>query len=263
MNKILVTNDEVTLLEADEKLKVTLSDKFDLFDIVKLKIECLEDTQLEVIHKNKKESKIDIVIEVNENVNLSIFEIKDEKNIKVQYRYYLNKNSNLLVHKFYDCDIVKELDIVNLNGENATINYNLKTISKDKQKFDVVVYHNYSNTISNINHNGVNIKDGSLNFNLTGIVYNKIINCELEQASRIITFNNNKCNINPNLLIEENDVIANHSALIGKINEEELFYLMSRGINKVDALNLIIKGFLLEGIDEKEKVSEFIDRYWR
>ena len=38
MNKILVTNDEVTLLESDEKLNVTLSDKFDLFDIVKLKI---------------------------------------------------------------------------------------------------------------------------------------------------------------------------------------------------------------------------------
>ena len=38
MNKILVTNDEVTLLESDEKLNVTLSDKFDLFDIVKLNI---------------------------------------------------------------------------------------------------------------------------------------------------------------------------------------------------------------------------------
>lgn len=50
----------------------------------------------------------------------------------------------------------------------------------------------------------------------------------------------------PELEIENNEVKASHSASVGKIDEEQLFYLESRGVEKRDAENLIIKGFLGE-----------------
>lgn len=48
----------------------------------------------------------------------------------------------------------------------------------------------------------------------------------------------------PNLEILENDIKAGHAATVGRINELELFYLMSRGIPEDKAKHLIIGGFL-------------------
>ena len=44
------------------------------------------------------------------------------------------------------------------------------------------------------------------------------------------------------MFISEEDVTAIHSSTIGSINEEDLFYLMSRGISYNDSVKLIIKG---------------------
>lgn len=48
----------------------------------------------------------------------------------------------------------------------------------------------------------------------------------------------------PELEIEANQVKASHSAAVGKVDEEQMFYLASRGINEKEAKNIIIKGFL-------------------
>lgn len=48
----------------------------------------------------------------------------------------------------------------------------------------------------------------------------------------------------PMMDIQEYDVTALHEAKTGKIAEEELFYLMSRGINEQDAMGLIVNGFV-------------------
>ena len=58
------------------------------------------------------------------------------------------------------------------------------------------------------------------------------IGCVANQNNRIINLSDNKCEINPNLLIEENDVEANHSAHIGRFSNDEMFYLQSRGFPK-------------------------------
>lgn len=263
MNKIRVINEQVLFEESDELIEVTLSDKLDIFDIIKLQIKVLKDTDIEIYYENEKESKLDVLINVNDDVNCNLYELKKENDVKIQYKYYLGARSNLQVHKFYNCNIVKELDIIELNGEYANIEYKFHTISTNTQKYDLVVYHNSRCTKSNIINKGVNIEDGSLVFNITGVVYNGIVDCVLNQNNRIITMNDNKCNINPNLLIEENDVEANHAALIGKFNENEIFYLMSRGIKREDAVRLLTKGFLTDETVFNDDIQNIIDTYWR
>ncbi|MEM2652561.1 MAG: SufD family Fe-S cluster assembly protein, partial [Candidatus Caldarchaeum sp.] len=44
--------------------------------------------------------------------------------------------------------------------------------------------------------------------------------------------------------INEEDTTATHEATVGKIGEEQLFYLMSRGLTEQEALNMIVLGFL-------------------
>lgn len=48
----------------------------------------------------------------------------------------------------------------------------------------------------------------------------------------------------PNLEIEADDVKCTHAATVGNIGDEEIFYLMSRGIGEEKAKTLIAEGFL-------------------
>ncbi len=49
---------------------------------------------------------------------------------------------------------------------------------------------------------------------------------------------------NPILLIDENEVTAGHAASIGQVDPEDMYYLMSRGIDQKTAERLVIRGFL-------------------
>jgi Fe-S cluster assembly protein SufD len=53
-------------------------------------------------------------------------------------------------------------------------------------------------------------------------------------------------NSKPELEIENNDVRCSHAASVGQMDENEVFYLQSRGIDRVSAERLIVKGFLEE-----------------
>ena len=50
----------------------------------------------------------------------------------------------------------------------------------------------------------------------------------------------------PNLEIEADDVKCSHGATIGELDTEAKFYLMSRGLDKVQAERLVVLGFLGE-----------------
>ncbi len=65
----------------------------------------------------------------------------------------------------------------------------------------------------------------------------------------------------PALEIESADVQAGHSASVSTIDEEQLFYLSTRGVSLIEAKKLIVKGFLAELIEDK-KISELIEEQW-
>ncbi|MFA6530265.1 MAG: Fe-S cluster assembly protein SufB [Candidatus Micrarchaeia archaeon] len=58
----------------------------------------------------------------------------------------------------------------------------------------------------------------------------------LDEKSRSDTY--------PKIEVDENQVTLGHEAMVGRIGEEQLFYLMSRGISEKDALSMIVLGFI-------------------
>jgi Fe-S cluster assembly protein SufD len=60
----------------------------------------------------------------------------------------------------------------------------------------------------------------------------------------------------PDLEILANDVFCTHGSTTGYLNEEQIFYLKSRGLKESQAKNLLIEGFLGE-IKEKLKVKNY------
>ena len=69
----------------------------------------------------------------------------------------------------------------------------------------------------------------------------------------------------PNLEILCDDVICSHGSSVGPIEEEIYHYVMSRGISKIDADKMLIKGFFNEIINDSswniihDNVADIID----
>lgn len=58
----------------------------------------------------------------------------------------------------------------------------------------------------------------------------------LDPASRSDTY--------PSIEIDEEDVTIGHEATVSKVGEEQLFYLMSRGLNEEEATTMVVSGFI-------------------
>ena len=65
-------------------------------------------------------------------------------------------------------------------------------------------------------------------------------------------------------MIEENDVKASHGSSIGKIDDDTMFYLCSRGLTKNEATNLICLGkieYLIKKIEDNEIKESLINSF--
>jgi Fe-S cluster assembly protein SufD len=54
----------------------------------------------------------------------------------------------------------------------------------------------------------------------------------------------------PNLEIQADDVRCSHAATVGQLDQEEIFYLLSRGIPQGEAVRLVVFGFFAEVLDQ-------------
>ncbi len=66
----------------------------------------------------------------------------------------------------------------------------------------------------------------------------------------LVAGNNTRRSSRPTLEIETNDVKASHGSTTGRIDENQLYYLKSRGLSESEAKDLIKKGFLVGLIDK-------------
>lgn len=255
MNKILLTNSYIDKI-LDDKIECEYIND----SINKLKLKIIKNTKLEINIKNDIDTKLDIQIELLDNVKLDLIEIKKGCKTKILAKYNLKNNSNLNIIKVNDLDSINERNIVNLNGKCAVLNCLLKTVSKNNEKYDIVVNHNCENTTSDVTTNGINIS-GNMYINVTTYVMKGKKKCVANQNNRIINLVDKECIIRPNLLIDEVDVIANHSALIGSFSDEELFYMQRLGIDKNKATKLLMEGFIKKGLNKK--LANNFKKYWR
>ena len=119
------------------------------------------------------------------------------------------------------------------------------------QHFDFTtnVYHLVPNTSCNI------LVKGVLDGETSSVYRGKIkINKEAQitdsyQADHVLLLGDAVSNSIPSLEIDANDVKASHGVTMGKPDEDEIFYLMARGLDNSTAEKLIINGFFSDAID--------------
>ena len=83
------------------------------------------------------------------------------------------------------------------------------------------------------------------------------------QLSRALLLNENvEFNAKPELEIYADDVKCSHGSTSGNIDENSIFYLMSRGLSYSDSKKLLINGFLNEVIEKitNENIKNFVKK---
>jgi Fe-S cluster assembly protein SufD len=56
----------------------------------------------------------------------------------------------------------------------------------------------------------------------------------------------------PKLIINNHDTEASHSATVGQIDQEDLLYMMTRGIPEQFATDMLVSGFFVPVLEEVE-----------
>lgn len=123
------------------------------------------------------------------------------------------------------------------------------------------VFHEKANTTSAMLAKGI-LGDKSRAMHRGTIrVEKNAFNCQGDQRSDILLLGDEaRCNAIPVLEVENDDVSCSHGTTMGQIDEEQLYYLLSRGLDEKEAKKLLVLG-LVEPILQKitnEKVREEI-----
>lgn len=261
MNKIEVVNEELVTKNVDSSILLKELPKNDSYEAKKIVLEIVSDTKLEIAYEG--ENKLEFLITINPKVSFELFEYQHSKKAKVFYEYHLKEKGEAVIKKYVHAE-VREMEVVYLDEPEASFNSTLKGRNEGNSKYDFLVYHHAEKTNSHLKNHFVN-ENGKMILTVTGEVLKGKFGCVLNQENRIINLTDELCEIKPILLIDENDVTANHSALVGGFKDSEIFYLTSRGINKEDALKLLIRGFLmnLQLEEEQKKKIELDLKKWR
>lgn len=198
-----------------------------------------------------------------ESLHSAVVEIIVKKNARCQYSTIQNWSNNIynLVTKrafayenaemfWLDCNIGSRLTMkypaVFLMGEGAKGEIQSLAFAGKGQHQDAgaKIIHAAKNTTSKIVAKSISRGGGrstyrglvKVNKGATGVKSH--IACDallLDENSRSDTY--------PTNIIEENDVAIAHEATVAKIGEEQLFYLMSRGLTEEEAASTIVNGF--------------------
>lgn len=259
-NIIKVSGEEIILEKSDGNILVTLSDKLDFYDIAKMNIDVSKDTSLFIVYATRQDIKLDISITVSKNVTFHLYELRKNSFYKVQEKFFVYDHADVVVEKYDDALDLRELNIAYLNGIEAKFSMQQVGVMTKKTKLDLLVYHNFPKTQSNLKNHFVTLKDGTINLNVTAMVYKNMKGCIVSQDNHIINCNDKESLIKPNLLIEEYDIEANHSANIEPFHQDMLFYMQTRGMKEKDAIRLLLRGFLKSNVID---IDAIIKKYWR
>ena len=151
----------------------------------------------------------------------------------------------------------------NILGDGSEANLKIVTLGVKEQKtyFNSEVVNQGLSSKGDILQHGVLLDKSHIVFNGVGFIVKGATGSNAYQSSRMLTLSSDaKADANPMLLIDENDVMAGHGASLGRIDEEQLYYLQSRGLTRKESSRLLVHGFLSPVISELtvDKIKELV-----
>ena len=240
------TNEKITSTNINQRLDIVLEDNSRL-NLINLFTDYSSDNFININHEFK----------VGKDSILKNYKIDDKENSNIKYFYNnIDLDQNSLVENFIlssGSKFIKNEINCNLQAKYASA-FVSGIINLDGAKQHEIK--------TNINHLAENTKSyqlikSVLNENSKGIFQGKIFVDSIAQKtngyqlSKALLLNENaEFDGKPELEIYADDVKCSHGSTSGSLDENSIFYLMTRGLNHKEAKKLLINGFLLDVVEK-------------
>ena len=218
-----------------------------------------------VIINYKKNSKCNFIfnyksLDNNKHFNYLVEEINTEEYSTGSITYINNLNDNSTNIMSFNDTVLAESSIthnlIDINGSIRIYNSDLNSVGYNSKNYFNNIYLGKDNDLIDINYDMKNIGKSSINnLKVEGClkdnskkVFRGIVDFQ-EGSTKSTGIENENCILLsdtcisrsvPILLCHEDDVVGAHGESTGKINEDKLFYLMSRGMSYEESTKLII-----------------------
>ena len=206
------------------------------------------------------------VVDLDKYINSAKITIKEDTIINainlhnnMDLKMLVKSGKNLVINMFdYAVNLNTHLEIELEDRSNLTINCTF--IAEVKYELDIDTKLYGDNIKTKVNIRGINEPEGIVRITMNGTVAGNTKGNIIEEYAHILNKSRLSNIIIPNLIINTNEVEANHGVTIGQISEDKLFYMMSKGINRSTATKIIEEGFIKEGLDldVKEKIQNIL-----
>ena len=278
--------------KSNKKMKIVVNSKIknDLqinFNIDEKNLNLIENIEI-VANENTKST---IILKYESINNVEVFHngiinliAKQNSKINVIIINLLSQNSNnfLSIQNTFEENADAKFTIVDFGGKNSIINYYSNLIGDCSNNILNTIYLGKENQLFDLNYIGeLRGKKSNIDIDVQGALKDNARKhfkgtidfkrgCKKakgnENEACMLLSDKAKSLALPILLCSEEDVEGNHSTSAGKMEEKELFYIMSRGFELKEAMKLMVRARfnkILENIKNeelKEKILQEIDK---
>ncbi len=204
-----------------------------------------------------------IIQSPNSHLKINILSNNKDSQIINNFRIIINNNADLTINNVsMKGTFIRNNIQVDINGSNAEVIANCFYFVNEMNVADnhILMNHNAPNSYSNQFYKGIIGEEGRGIFDGKIYVKKDAQKTDAYQTNRnILTSDDARIFTKPALEIYADDVKCSHGATSGFLQEEEIFYLMSRGIDKENSQKLLLKAFANDVI---EKISNENYREW-
>lgn len=190
----------------------------------------------------------DLNIELLEGSNLTLKLANFAENSDIKIYGKVGKYAGIsVVFADFSKNYTKISSQIDLVEEGANCEWHLATLAnkKDNKIFDISFKHLVGKTTSIMDNYGVSRDESKIVFSGVSHITEGAKGSNAKQNAKIIVFDKDAEGVaSPILKIDENEVQASHGAVVGQLNSDHMFYLMSRGLTRDEARMLITLGYL-------------------
>ncbi len=227
-----------------------------------LNFELEENSSIKIINLSDDNSEKNFInnlfnFNLGKNTILKNYKLDKKNNTNIKYDYSsIAQKENSISETFIfssGSDYIKNEVNCNLEGQYSSAFINgIHSLSKNKHhEIRTNTNHSYENTKSYQLIKSV-IDDSSKSV-YQGKIYvdSKAQKTDGYQLSKAVLLNEQaEFNAKPELEIYADDVKCSHGSASGSLDEDSIFYLMSRGLDQKTAKKLLINGFLLDVVEK-------------
>lgn len=232
-------------------------------------------------------SAIDSVVKIENDIDCTVFlnlatvksldlSVNVKENTTCTIMLWTSNNAFLKTNQFFEVGANASLTlaygdmsysdnnhniVVDLVGQGAKAFVKSAVLCKNDKHYDLKVNSKVSNTYGEMENYCVVLDEGNFYLDAVGKIEKGCHGSKSHQTSRALCFSGKqKATIIPELLIDDNDVEASHATSVGTIDQQQLFYMQSRGLTQKDALGLITLGYLsfITKVIDNEAINSFI-----